>query len=171
MGTQSTAKQVLDSIKTGLAAIVSGTTNAKGYTYNYTPGGVALVNQWRDIYFRDEMVPDITAPLYLVRDTGDEVPGLQPSFGQISRTLDVPVLCAMRDRRGDRNPFTATTTESDIREHMVGDVIASVMVDRGRGAVAFDTQVERVDRERFREGWIAAEVLFTVTYFHADSNP
>jgi hypothetical protein len=53
----------------------------------------------------------------------------------------------------------------------VGDVIAKVMEDRGRSTVAFDTLIDRVDRERFREGWIAAEILFTATYFHEDSSP
>lgn len=171
MGTESVAKQVLDNVKSELAAIVRGGTNAKSYTYNYTPGAVALVKQWVDSYFKDSSASDMSTPIYLVRDTGNEVSGITPAFGELSRSLDVPVLCAMRDRRGQRDPFEADTLESEIRENMIGDVIAKLMESRTRGNVAYDTSFDRVDRERFREGWIAAEILFSVSYFHADGKP
>jgi len=163
---ESIVEQILAKIKTELEAI----SGDSGTTYWYTPGKVARVD-----YFDSKMVikEGYGNPLYLVRDTGDE--DENPEFatmGGMASDMDIYIMCAYKDDRGNKDPFTADTLSGTIRNRMLRDIQKKMESDVTRGSLAIDTS--RFSKRRdFAEpqGWILAEIQFVVTYTYTRGTP
>jgi hypothetical protein len=163
---ESIVEQILAAIKTSLEAI----TGDDGTTYWYTPGTVV-----RTDYFdsRQMFRTGFGDYLYFIRDTGDENETVDPTaFGERADDLDVFIMLAAQDTRGDRDPFTATLLSGTIRNRMVKDVVKKLEGDLTLGGVAFNIRAGLKRRDFVEpEGWILAEVHFIVTYYHTLGSP
>ena len=163
---ESIVEQIQASFKTELEAIAGD----GGTNYWYTPGVVVRVDSFNS---RQHFKDGYGDYLYLVNDSGDDRPTIQPAgFGETARVLDVFVMVAAKDLRGDRDPFTATLKAGTIRNRMIKDVSKMLDGNYNRGSLAFDTEHSDTRRD-FAEpdGWIVGELYFQVTYKHNIGEP
>lgn len=163
---ESVAEQILAKIKTELEAI----TGDDGTTYWYTPSKVVRVDYFDS---RAHFRPEYGNYLYFIRNTGDEDESeLYADFSDQAEDLDIFIMAAARDTRGNRDPFTASTNSGTIRERMIRDVKKVLQTDPTRGGLAIHTNRFRVRRD-FQEpdGWILAEIYCMVTYTYTWANP
>ncbi len=167
---ESIAEQILAGLKTELEAI----TGDDGTTYWYSPH-VVRVDYFE---YREHFKTGYGDYLYLIRNTGDESERADmATMGGMASALDVFVMLAARDTRGDRDPFTASTNSGTIRERMIKDVRTALESDvtrglSGSGWQVLDTSAWSIRRDFIEpEGWILAEVHFIVTYEYTRGSP
>ncbi len=161
---ESIVEQILAGFKTSLEAIEAD----DGTTYWNTFDKVSRC----DVFHRDLLVPqyDIIA---LIRDTGDDRPNdADSAFGEESRELDVWIQVHTQDKRGERDAHRASTLAGTLRNRLIQDVATKIMSDLKRGGLAIHTARDAELRELAGpDGWIGAELLFTVTYYHDLGSP
>jgi len=108
----------------------------------------------------------------LIRDTGDDRPAPESAFGEETRQLDVWIQVHMRDPRGEKDPARASVGSGTYRNRLIEDVATKIMSDCRRSNLAIDT--ERMDENRDLDapaGWIGAELLYVVSYYHNLGSP
>lgn len=165
------AENIFANVKTELGAIVAGATSTGGHVFNFKPQ-VARVDDYQHEYFDGAKNPDI--PLYLVRDTGEEVEVTPERFGDLGRQITIPILVCKQDRRTETNPFRTSTDAGTTRNEMIDDVLAKLAEDdlRGQGdEIVINTEFPRINREFFKEGWILAEITVLVTFRFPRAKP
>ncbi len=162
---ESLVEQILAGFKTSLEAIEAD----GGTTYWNTFDKVSRC----DVFHRDLLVPHYDT-IALVRDTGDDRPNdADSAFGEESRELDVWIQVHTQDKRGERDAHRASTLAGTIRNRLIRDVATKIMSDLKRGGLAIHTARDAELRDLFIEqgGWIGAELLYTVTYYHDLGSP
>lgn len=165
------AENIFVNTKTQLAAIVAGDTSTGGHTFNFTPL-VARVAGYEHEYLDGIKNPD--KPLYLVRDTGEEIEVEPERFGDLGRQITIPILVCKQDRRTETDPFRTAVDAGTTRNQMIDDVLAKLAEDdlRGQGdSVVINTEFPRINREFFKEGWILAEMIIVVTFRFPRAQP
>jgi hypothetical protein len=159
---ESIVEQILAGFKTDLEAIEGD----GGATYWYTADKVTRC----DVFHRDLLVPQYDT-IYLIRDTGDER-AATAQFGYEGRELDVPIQVHTQDRRGETDPHRATTLAGTLRNRMIKDVVKKIESDPRRSDLAINTATGDALRDLAApEGWIGAELLFTVNYDYKRGSP
>lgn len=164
---ESHVKQIMAGLKTEIEAI----TGDRGVTYWYTPSKVVRVDSFDSRQnFRDGFGDYI----YLIRDTPDEDENIgEAAFSQMAHDLYIWLILEARDKRGDSDPFTASTLKGDVREKMIQDVRKMLENDVTRGGLALDTSNYHILRDFQDEpqGWIVAEISCVITYTHTRGDP
>lgn len=157
--------EVIDGIVAELETIVEGQSAASGHVYNFTPKKVMRVPHFLGLGLAQKADP---GPFYFVRDSGEEITSDEVrSFEKDAYAADVPILVAMRDERGEKDPFRDAVSSGVIQDKMVDDVIACLRSDERRGnAGIFQTTIPTVDRDTFDvlQGWVLAWLFFNVEY-------
>ena len=161
--TESIPEQILENVKTQLAAI------REGDDYHYTPDAVVRV----DHFVEGDLDTSTGTVVYLVRNTGDERQSANAAeFGKNARDFDVPVLVAYKDTRDGTNPHKASDPISGtIRNRMIRDVTKKLLADESRGGLAIETNVLEALREFDIAGWIVGMVPSVVLYHYDRTAP
>ena len=162
---ESLVERILAGFKTSLEAIEAD----GGTTYWNTFDKVSRC----DVFHRDLLVPHYDT-IALIRDTGDDRPNdADSAFGEESRELDVWIQVHTQDKRSERDAHRASTLAGTIRNRLIQDVATKIMSDFKRGGLALGTDRGPELRDLFIEqgGWIGAELLYTVTYYHDLGSP
>ena len=161
---ESLVEQILAGFKTSLEAIEAD-------------GGTTAWNTFDkvtrcDVFHRDLLVPHYDT-VALIRDTGDDRPNdADSAFGEESREHDVWIQVHTRDVRGEKDPHRATTGAGTLRDRLIQDVATKIMSDLKRGGLALITDRDAELRDLAApDGWIGAELLYTVTYYHDLGSP
>ena len=165
------AENIFANVKTELAAIVAGVVSTGGHTFSFTPQ-VARVDHYQHAYLDGAKNPD--KPLYLVRDTGDEVEVEPERMGDLGREISIPILVCKQDRRTETDPFRTAADAGTTRDQMIDDVLAKLAEDDNRGQgddIVNNTRFTRVNREFFKEGWILAEITVVVEFRFPRAQP
>ena len=164
-------ESIFDNINTELAAIVAGGTSTGGHVFNFTPS-VARVDDYQHINFDGAKNPDV--PLYLIRDTGDEVEVEPERFGDLGRQITVPILVCKKDERDELDPFSTSVVSTTTRNKMIDDVLAKLAEDDNRGQtdeVVVNTEFPRIERGFYHMGWILAEMTVLITFRFPRAKP
>ncbi len=94
------------------------------------------------------------------------------AFGETADALDVFIMLAAQDKRGDKDPFTADLLSGTIRNRMVKDVVKKLEGNYTRGGLSYNTVRGNVRRDFVEpRGWILAEIHFVITYQHDLGEP
>ena len=125
-----------------------------------------------DVFSRDLLVAQY-ATVALIRDTGDDRPNdAESAFGEEARDLDVWIQVHTKDHRGERDPHRASTLAGTLRNRLIQDVVTKIESDLKRSGLAIHTGREGELRDLAApDGWIGAELLYTVTYYHDLGSP
>lgn len=161
---ESLVEQILAGFKTSLEAIEAD----GGTTYWNTFDKVSRC----DVFDRDLLVPQYDT-VALIGDTGDDRPNdADSAFGEESRELDVWIQVHTRDTRDEKDPHRASTLAGTIRNRLIQDVATKIMADPRRSDLALNTDRGPELRDfNSPDGWISAELLYTVTYYHDSGAP
>jgi hypothetical protein len=161
---ESLVERILAGFKTDLEAIEAD----GGTTYWNTFDKVARC----DVFDRNLLVPQADT-FALIRDTGDDRPNdADSAFGEESRELDVWIQVHTRDTRSEKDAHRASTLAGTLRNRLIQDVATKIMSDLKRGGLAIATDHDAELRDLAApDGWIGAELLYTVAYYHDLGSP
>jgi len=150
-------------IETKLFDLLSGI-NAVAFpnSYNYTPQGVARVEEFNVDYLRDEM-----ATVYLLRP-GHETE-TKRSTCAFFRRAEFFVLGARKWQEASTNPHRENLPRSEVQSRLEEDLKTCLLQDFSLGGLTYDVQLTDTEYEFDVEGsfqWAVVEVRLVADYVY-----
>lgn len=166
------AEPVLEQVTAAILAKLDAIVGDSGTTRWYTPALVSRVEPAKPEDILDTVIAT-AGPVYGLYElegeeveaaTGRQVDGRQ----QYGLLLGYPYTAPTRDQRLLDDSAYVTTHPGKIRDRMLGDVRSALLADLRVGLPQYVTNVfdgpVQHNQQRFRDGWILAELLWTTLY-------